>query len=158
MDTTRAAQLMSAMWPDVECAVCKVEDGILLDAAVMAAIMCALKEELVPLEDSLAAAIIDVMETLLLGMPRPKGFVFIPCTVNEVRCLKDFLLGDAVHCYQRVKRTSLPVRTTRVSHLKRQLTTSPVPGALTHLKAPCQAGRLLLHPQPWIPCCPRVEV
>ncbi|GLI64707.1 hypothetical protein VaNZ11_008066 [Volvox africanus] len=88
---------MSAMWPDVECAVCKVEDGILLDAAVMAAIMCALKEELVPLEDSLAAAIIDVMETFVLGMPRPKGFVFIPCAVNEVKCLKDFLLDDAVH-------------------------------------------------------------
>ncbi|GLI62152.1 hypothetical protein VaNZ11_004724 [Volvox africanus] len=88
---------MSAMWPDVECVVCKVEDGILLDAAVMAAIMCALKEELAPLEDSLAAAIIDVMKTFVLGMPRPKGFVFIPCAVNEVKCLKDFLLGDAVH-------------------------------------------------------------
>ncbi|GLI60699.1 hypothetical protein VaNZ11_002792 [Volvox africanus] len=97
MHITRAAQLMSAMWPNVECAVCKVEDGILFDTAVMAAFMCALKEELVTLDDSLAAAIIDVMETFVLVMPRPKGFVFIPCAVNEVKCLKDFLLGDAVH-------------------------------------------------------------
>lgn len=97
MDITRAIELMSAMWPDLECAVCKEKDGIFLDAAVMAAIMCAFKEELVPLEDSLAAAIIDVMDTFVRGVPGSNGTVFIPCAVHEVKCLKDFLLGDALH-------------------------------------------------------------
>jgi hypothetical protein len=97
MDITRAALLLDKSWSDIEFTILQQKDGFLLDAPVVAAMLCISADgKLDPLEDCLCAAIIDLLETFSRGQTNPNGTVFIPCDVHPVGCLKDFFLRDAL--------------------------------------------------------------
>ena len=96
MDMTTAAALMNKSWEDIKCAIHPKEDGFHLDAAVMAWIICDADSGLRPLEDSICDNIVQLIVTFLDGKSCENDIVRIPCNVNEVQCLKDFVLGDAV--------------------------------------------------------------
>lgn len=98
MDMRTAADLMDKSWEDIKCAIHTKDDGFLLDAAVMAWLLCDADSELLPLEDSISNSIVELMVMFLAGKSLENGIVFIPCNVNEVQCLKDFILRDAVNC------------------------------------------------------------
>ena len=96
MDLKTAAALMDKLWEDIKCAIHPKDDEFLLDAALMAWLICDAQSELRPLEDSICNCIIELMVTFLAGKSLEKGYILIPCNVYEVQSLRDFLLVDAV--------------------------------------------------------------
>ncbi|GIL91909.1 hypothetical protein Vretifemale_19510 [Volvox reticuliferus] len=96
MDIQHAVAYMDKFWSEIEPTICLLEDGLIVDAAIMAAIICMTDLDLFPVEDSLVAAIIEVLITFLKAEPQKNGSMYIPCNVSEIKSLKEFILQDAI--------------------------------------------------------------
>ena len=92
----RAATLLDKSWPKIEGAITKQPGGLLLDAAVMAEIIHMISDIVEPSVDSLTDEIMKVMVIFVGGVPNDNGTVFIPCCTDEIKCIKEYLLREAL--------------------------------------------------------------